>query len=40
MTAAYVNEDCYSAKVVNCMVLGFAAMAFRGYKNFVREDVR
>ena len=38
MTATYVKEDCYSAKVVNCMVLGFAAMVYRGYKNFVHEE--
>jgi hypothetical protein len=37
ITAAYIKEDCYSAKVVNCMVLGFAVMAYRGYKKFVNE---
>lgn len=38
MTAENVKDDCYSAKVVNCMVLGFAAMMYRGYKNFVYHE--
>jgi hypothetical protein len=32
MTASFVKEDVYSAKVINCMVLGMAAITFRAYK--------
>lgn len=32
VTASFIKEDVYSAKVINCMVLGVAALTFRAYK--------
>jgi drug/metabolite transporter (DMT)-like permease len=38
MTARFINEDCYSAKVVNCMVLGTAALCYRLKKTIVNKE--
>jgi hypothetical protein len=38
MTATFIKEDCYSAKVINCMVLGMAALSYRAYKKFVVKE--
>ena len=38
MTANYIAQDCYSAKVVNCMVLGFAALSYRAFLSFGRKE--